>query len=144
MSDLRQRIEPIRSQAYLRGAKGETCKLRIAGVCTGDVETTVPCHVHDGHFGLSVKASDLAVIDGCFACHAAFDGRSVPMSEAEWLFYALRGVLETMDNRVRREIVKVPQDRPRRQRNREPKPRKPPKERQKMSGSRKIESRPFP
>lgn len=115
MTDLRQRIEPIRSRAYLDGARGERCKLRIVGVCTGEVETTVACHVRDQHFGMAVKASDLAVVDGCFACHAKFDGRAgEPLPREEWLFYALRGVLETMENRARRGIVHLPVDKLRR------------------------------
>ena len=139
MPELRQRLEPLRSRAYLDGARGERCKLRISGVCTGDVETTVPCHVHDAHFGLAVKASDLSVIDGCFACHAKFDGRDgAPLSREEWLFYALRGVLETMDNRARREIVKVPLDQPKARRERKPKPRLPPDQRAKITGKREI------
>ena len=124
------REAPIRSAKYLRASKGEPCRLRIPDVCTGDTETVVPCHIRDRHTGRGVKASDISVVDGCLACHDLFDGRSGTLSKEDWLFYALRGLQETLESRVRRGVVVVPQDIERPSADRPVKPRKPAAERQ--------------
>lgn len=101
----------ISSRKYLSGSRGAPCTLRIAGVCTGDTETTVPAHIRDRHAGRGQKASDLSVADACFACHAKFDGQAgEPLSREEWLFYALRGLQETLERRVELGLLFVPQD----------------------------------
>ncbi len=99
---------PIRSRPYLDGAKGQSCKLRIPGVCTGNTETTVAAHIRDGHSGRSIKASDLSVVDACAGCHARFDGQADwPLSTEDWLFYALRGLQETLESRVEQGLLTV-------------------------------------
>lgn len=111
-------MKAIRSRAYLDGARGESCKLRIGGVCTGDAETVVAAHIRDAHTGRSIKASDISVVDACWACHEVFDGRAThPISGCylepfTWLFYALRGLQETLENRIERGILVLPIDTP--------------------------------
>lgn len=107
------RQPPIRSQKYLRGSKDESCKLRI--VCDGYGDNVVPCHARDRHTGRGQKASDLSVIDGCQSCHDIFDLRAkLPsgqyLTSEEWLFYALRGLQDTIESRARRQIIIVPLD----------------------------------
>lgn len=107
------REPPIRSAKYLRGSKDESCKLRI--VCDGYGDNVVPCHARDRHTGKGVKASDLSVIDGCQSCHDVFDLRAkLPsgqyLTSEEWLFYALRGLQDTIESRARRQIIIVPLD----------------------------------
>ena len=123
----------LRSPRYLAGSKGATCKLRIVGVCTGDVETVVPCHARDRHAGGAQKASDLSVIDGCWACHEVFDRRAKMsngefITHYEWLFIALRGLQETLEARMDMGLLIVPGDKPKAV-PRAPKPRKPKAER---------------
>lgn len=127
----------IRSRAYLAGARGENCKLRVAGVCCDERDTVVPCHVRDRHTGRSIKASDLSVIDGCWRCHEVFDGRAkMPdgqlMSNADWNFYALRGLQETIERRIEQAILSVPQDKPKVAAS---KPRKPKEQRAKIQSA---------
>lgn len=105
----------LHSAKYLAGSRGETCKLRIAGVCRGETETVVPCHVRDRHTGRSIKASDLSVIDGCFRCHEIFDRRArlpngLLLSDEEWTFYALRGLQDTLERRREIGLLFVPED----------------------------------
>lgn len=119
----------IRSAKYLAGSKGETCKLRIPGVCTGDTETVIPAHIRDRHTGRSIKASDLSVTDACFACHEVFDGRNGTLPREDWLYYALRGLQETLEGREARGLLFVPKDAERLSSERPVKPRKPKSER---------------
>jgi hypothetical protein len=106
-----QRREPIRSRKYLDGSRGQKCTLEITGVCTGDVETTVAAHIRDEGKGGGNKADDISIADACYACHRVFDGHGhAPLTETEWLFYALRGLQRTFRNRVERKIVIVPLD----------------------------------
>lgn len=138
----------LRSALYLAGSRGETCKLRIAGVCRGETETVVPCHVRDRHTGRSIKASDLSVIDGCQRCHDVFDRRvrlpnGLLLSDYDWLFYALRGLQDTLERRKDMKLITVVGDaelQPRR----EPKPtvRKAKSERRAVPKGKPLESRP--
>lgn len=105
----------LHSQRYLAGSRDEDCKLRIPGVC--DNRNVVPCHARDRHTGGAQKASDLSVIDGCGACHDVFDRRAkLPngqhLSEADWLFYALRGLQDTLEARRAKGLLFVPEDVP--------------------------------
>lgn len=96
----------ISSPKYVAASRGQPCSLRITGVCTGGGEDTVFAHIRDQHTGRSIKASDTSGADACFACHAKFDGQSgTPLSKEDWLFYALRGIQETIENRVDRGIL---------------------------------------
>lgn len=59
-------------------ARGRECLIRIPGVCNGDPETTVLCHIHKPSIsgGIGLKANDLLASWGCSACHDRIDGRS--------------------------------------------------------------------
>lgn len=105
------RFPPIRSKANLQAAKDQPCTLQIPGVCTGGGQTTVAAHIRDEHTGRSVKASDTSICDACFACHSVLDGQgNQQLSREEWLFYALRGIQRTIENRVRRGVMPLPVD----------------------------------
>ena len=66
----------LRSPVIMAAAAGMPCTLRIAsilgGQCNGP-ETTVGCHLPVGGKGMGTKVTDLAVVFGCAACHAALD-----------------------------------------------------------------------
>lgn len=129
----------IASRKYVDGARGQRCSLRIAGVCTGGGEDTVFAHIRDQHTGRSIKASDCSGADACRACHAKFDGHAgAPLSHEDWLIYALRGLQETLENRIARGLLFLTQDV-----HREPKPvaRLPKAERKPVGKSRPMESR---
>lgn len=124
MTELRQREEPIRSEAYLAGSRGENCKLRFPG-CPNDRETVVPCHITDSaSFGMGQKADDISVIDGCAHCHRLLDLRLHGLSQALLLEYLLRGLQETLRSRVRRKILVLKLDAPKPLASRATKPRK--------------------
>lgn len=108
------RESPIRSRKYLNGAKGSPCTF-MGPTCNGNPETTVFAHLNGAAFGKGKgqKAHDIAGLDACFECHAYIDvghGTKPQMSEAEFNWHLLRGVVLTMVNRVRRQIVIVPLD----------------------------------
>ena len=61
---------------YLAACKGESCFLRVPGICCGEwwLEA-VPCHSNqsrDGK-GMSLKARHEKTVPGCWACHAYID-----------------------------------------------------------------------
>lgn len=136
----------LRSQKYLAGSRGAPCAFQIPGVCIN--RDSVPCHARDRHTGRSVKASDLSVIDGCPACHDVFDRRAkMPngelISDTDWLFYALRGLQNTLERRVELGLLTVagfdPLAAPKPRRI---KPRKPKAERRGVPPGKRLESRP--
>ena len=132
-------MDRIASRKYVDGAKGQPCRLRIAGIRTGGGDDTIFAHIRDRHTGRSIKASDISGADACFACHTKFDGQSgEPLSQEEWLFYALRGLQETLENRIARGLMIVQQDIKRPPRASAERPKKAP------AASRPIPSRDFP
>lgn len=56
-----------------KAAKGRECQIRIPGVCCGDNETTVLCHLGGG--GMGRKRHDIHGAIGCYLCHDVCDGR---------------------------------------------------------------------
>jgi len=67
---------PVRSRKLRESARGETCTMRLAGICTHDPETVVLCHLRDlAPSGMGTKPSDLHAVYACHACHDVIDGR---------------------------------------------------------------------
>lgn len=132
-----------RSRAYLDGARGETCKLRFS-VCNGNSETTVACHVHDGSFGMARKAHDFNIIDGCSDCHMFLDhGWVGKITPEDRLRHIVRGLQETLLNRIERGIMSAPLDRGSPAHERQVKPRKPKAKRNPVPAGRPLQSRPM-
>lgn len=101
----------IASQRYVDGSRGQPCTLRCSDFCDGGGDTTVFAHIRDRHTGRSIKASDVSGADACFYCHALFDGHAgAPLPPEVWLFHALRGLQETIENRISRGLLFLTQD----------------------------------
>lgn len=126
-------MKRISSKKYLSGSRGQPCTFRIPGHCNNDWSTVVPCHIRDRHTGGGQKASDLSVANGCSGCHDAMDGRSTVLSREDWLFYALRGLQETIEQRVAAGLLVLPQDSETPSHAKPVKPRKPREERAKIA-----------
>jgi hypothetical protein len=57
-------------------AQGMFCTIRVPGICNGNPETTVLCHVRMiGISGMGMKSPDLLGAWGCSACHDYVDGK---------------------------------------------------------------------
>jgi len=140
------REEPIRSEKYRSGANGSPCTFMAPGICNCDPRTTQFAHLNGAAFGKgwANKAHDLAGLDACSACHAYIDvghGTKPQMSDAEFWWHLLRGVVLTTINRARRQIIIVPLDPERLSSQRAVKPRKPVEQRRKIPNGRPLRSR---
>lgn len=107
---------PFRSKKVLAHARGQPCTLRLPGICNGNRETTVSCHVRDRHKGGAIRSSDSSIVFGCSACHNYldehwFDGR---VSRIVLLECVIRALQETLEILIRDEIIGWPHDRSRR------------------------------
>ncbi|CQH06491.1 TPA: DUF1364 domain-containing protein [Yersinia enterocolitica] len=71
----------FRSKALRDSARGQCCTLQIPGICNGNPETTVLCHLPSSTHGMGYKSDDCWAVFGCNCCHDAIDGR-VPY---EWM-----------------------------------------------------------
>lgn len=60
---------------YLAACRGESCYLRVPGVCLFSSVTVVPCHSNQSKHGkgLGIKAAHEFTVPGCMACHAWID-----------------------------------------------------------------------
>lgn len=143
-------MTPIRSTKVLNSARGQTCTMRLPGICNGNPETTVWCHLNGGAFGkgMGQKAHDILGFHGCFACHSYLDtghGTRPLVSNDVLLECLLNAVCETYVRLVRAGIVVVPIDTPKPFHDRPAKPRKPPEQRAKIPhGETKWPSAPIP
>nr|WP_310008985.1 hypothetical protein [Caballeronia sp. LZ043] len=64
---------------YLAACRGESCYLRVLGVCIGR-NTVVPCHSNQARHGkgIGIKAKHEFTVPGCQACHAWIDQGLAP------------------------------------------------------------------
>lgn len=87
--------------------------MRIPGVCNNDPETVVAAHIRDRWKGGGNKASDISVANVCASCHRKFDGHDgEPLSSFDWHFFALRGLQETLEQRIEAGLLIFPHDAP--------------------------------
>jgi hypothetical protein len=138
----------------LDSARGAPCSIRLPGICNGNAETTVWCHLNGHRFGKGgvLKAHDILGFHGCSSCHAYYDvghGTRPLMGEVDLLWSVLGAVTETWVRLIASDIIKVPQDKVKPAADRPVKPRKPQSERPKIDGNRafqpghKMQSRPM-
>ncbi|MBW5896060.1 DUF1364 domain-containing protein [Pectobacterium brasiliense] len=65
----------FRSKALRESARGQACTLQISGICNGNPETTVLCHLPSPTHGMGYKGDDFWAVYGCSSCHDVIDGR---------------------------------------------------------------------
>ncbi len=92
-------------------ARGQSCQVRIIGVCNANPETVVFAHIKlKGAHGIACKPQDLFGTYACSACHDVIDGR-VPrpksMSFDELRVYALEGMARTHGELLARGLINV-------------------------------------
>ena len=82
--------------AIRQSARGETCTLRLLGVCNHDPATTVLAHLRVfGAAGMGQKPADYAAVYACHACHDALDRRDMMSAGQCGMEDILRALLET-------------------------------------------------
>ena len=90
------KICSLRKNQLRQEARDKPCQIRIPGVCNGNPETTVLCHLNSG--GMGMKADNFACgAWGCSSCHDAVDGRVI-VEGTPWgliMVYHLEGVTRT-------------------------------------------------
>ena len=83
-----------RKHELRKQAQGRDCEIRIPGVCNGNPETVVLCHV--GGAGMGRKADDRHAAIGCSSCHDVVDGRAkTPYNRIERDLILLEAVIRT-------------------------------------------------
>jgi hypothetical protein len=89
-----------------KSARGRNCEIRIPGVCNGNSETTVLCHLPGG--GMGSKRPDLFGAFGCSDCHAAVDGVLPTNYHAETLsMWHMDAVFRTQEIWLKEGLVKI-------------------------------------
>jgi hypothetical protein len=78
-------------------ARGRECQIRVPNHCLRTTETVVGCHLRmAGLTGFGLKADDLFISWGCYACHQIVDGqRNSEFSHDERRLMLLEGVIRT-------------------------------------------------
>ena len=89
-----------------RLASGRDCQIRVDGVCNGDSNTVVLCHLPGG--GMGTKSDDLLAAYGCSNCHDSVDGRSkTPHSRETLMLWHLQGVIRTQQILIDEGVISV-------------------------------------
>jgi len=101
--------KPIRSQKLRDSARGEECTFQIPGVCNGNPETTVLCHLPDESHGMGRKSDDFCSAYGCSACHDFLDGRNRPKGIllANVEAFTLRAMVRTWRRMIEKGLIKI-------------------------------------
>lgn len=89
----------IRSEAYKRGAEGQSCTL-----CGNNDGTVVLCHLNE-HWagkGRSIKSDDIASMDLCHQCHKKYDEPKLMLIE-KWEI--TRAMYRTIKRRIEQGIL---------------------------------------
>jgi hypothetical protein len=79
---------------YLEACRGESCYLRVPGVCCGRADTVVPCHSNQSKHGkgAGIKAKHEFTVPGCFTCHSWLDQGDAPRETKVMTFDAALGL----------------------------------------------------
>jgi hypothetical protein len=89
-----------------KSARGEQCTFQIVGVCNGNLETTVLCHLSDETKGMGKKSDDISAAYGCSSCHDVID-RRVRSEELEnhreW--YEKRAMVRTLRRMIELGVI---------------------------------------
>jgi len=80
-------------------ARGRECQIRIYGICNGNPETSVLCHLPSG--GMGIKSSDIHASIGCSSCHDEVDRRTRKLSKEEAELALLQGMVRTQEIWIR-------------------------------------------
>lgn len=88
-------------------ARGKDCYMRLAGICNGNPETTVLCHIRRGNVGgFGIKPPPICAVPMCFDCHNAYDARIRTRYTREQLdAEALRGLVQWLDFLWKHELL---------------------------------------
>ncbi|GGY87738.1 nuclease domain-containing protein [Shewanella fodinae] len=85
-----------RSKHITDSAKGQSCTVRLPGICNGNNETVVFAHI--GHRrGMGIKCADYFGVYACEACHSEVDRRTRHMSVEDLQPELLRALEETQE-----------------------------------------------
>jgi hypothetical protein len=87
------------SEKIRLSAAGESCTLRIEGVCNSRRVTTVLAHLNSKFKGISNKSPDVISVYACSDCHRHLDGGKVSSEDQ------LRAWQETIMKLIEKELI---------------------------------------
>jgi len=91
-------------------ARGESCMIRLAGICNQNPETTVAAHYRlAGLCGVGMKPLPILCAHACSNCHDAIDGRAATddYTRAELRLAHAEAVMRTIDKLVREGRIEI-------------------------------------
>ncbi len=90
-------------------ARGESCSVRLPGICNYDNNTVVFAHINGVRFGHGIGIKTKLGAYACSSCHDALDGRTkrpdgIEIDDLKLAHY--EGVMETMTRLFEKGIIK--------------------------------------
>lgn len=111
MREVAQKQPRIKNKKITDSAKGESCTLRIPGVCNFNPETTVFAHMNGGV--MAYKHHDIHGCYACSNCHEWLDGESIYKGiKIEWNIDPRhaefnRAMIETQNKLIQKGLIKL-------------------------------------
>ena len=84
-------------------ARDKECQIRLEGICNGNSETVVLCHLNGG--GMGAKVDDRHGAHGCSSCHDEVDRRTRNLESDFVKIALLEGVIRTQDLLIREGLM---------------------------------------
>jgi hypothetical protein len=91
----------IKSPKVRKSAEGESCTMRLVGICDRDPKNVSLCHVNSFRKGVGNKSHDIHAYYGCNSCHAEETANRVDASDI------LRAMMETQDRMIQKGLIEV-------------------------------------
>ena len=100
--------KPVVSKLVRNASRNETCTLMIPGVCCGDPQRVVGCHLRLFTMaGMGQKPHDAFIVDACDRCHAAQEDRSQWSEVGIGFEDILRALMITQSRRIAQGLITV-------------------------------------
>ena len=87
-------------------AKGQTCTVRVPGVCNRDTATVVLAHGRAG--GMGTKTTDIIGVHACSACHDWLDLTSRIKAQDAYDAHFAFALYDTLGRAIRDGLLKDP------------------------------------
>ena len=98
-------MKPHKSNKLRQSAKGESCTMNVAGICSYNPETVVLAHINTEGSAMGAKTDDYSAVFACQDCHSWLDQNKG--SEEDRLYYTCRALVRTWKRWIEMGLVKV-------------------------------------
>ena len=92
----------------MASAQGESCTIRLPGVCCHNNDTVVFAHLNKLRFGSGRGIKSKVGAYACQSCHSEVDGRTTAIKDRNYVYMAhLEGCIETQIRLINKGLMVI-------------------------------------